>query len=35
MCIYAVKKQKLKNNQKIPQGECATPPNVSNLASPA
>ena len=28
MCIYTVKKQKLKKKLKIPQGGCATPPNV-------
>ena len=28
MCIYTVKKQKLKKN---PQGGCATPPNVPKL----
>ena len=31
MCIYTVKKQKFKNNKKIPQGGCATPPNVPKL----
>ena len=29
MCIYTVKKQKLK--KKIPQGGCATPPNIPKL----
>ena len=28
MCIYPVKKQKLKNINKILKGGCATPPNV-------
>ena len=31
MCIYTVKKQKLKINKKIPQGGCAAPPNVPKL----
>ena len=31
MCIYAVKKQKLKNKKKSLQGGCATPPNVPKL----
>ena len=31
MCIYTVKKQKLKKILKIPQGGCATPPNVLKL----
>ena len=31
MCIYTVKKQKLKQNKKIPQRGCATPPNVPKL----
>ena len=29
MCIYTVKKQNLE--KKIPQGGCATPPNVPKL----
>ena len=31
MCIYTLKKQTFKNNFKIPQGGCATPPNVPKL----
>ena len=31
MCLYKLKKQKLFKNLKIPQGGCATPPNVSKL----
>ena len=32
MCIYTLKKQKFKkNNKKIPQGRCATSPNVPKL----
>ena len=28
MCIYTVKKQKIKINEKIPQWGCVTPTNV-------
>ena len=31
MYIYTLKKHKLKNKYKLPQGGCATPPNVSKL----
>ena len=31
MCIYTVKKQKLKTKFKIRQGGCATPPSVPKL----
>ena len=31
MCIYTVKKQKLKKNYKISQRRCAIPPNVPKL----
>ena len=34
MCIYTVKKQKKIFNFKIPQGGCATPPNVPKLGVP-
>ena len=31
MCLYTLKKQKLLQNFKIPQGVCATPSNVSKF----
>ena len=31
MCIYTLKKQKVKKNTKIPQRRCATLPNVPKL----
>ena len=31
MCIYTLKEQNFLKNKKIPQGGCATPPNVPKL----
>ena len=31
MCIYTVKKQKLKKNKRFLKGGCTTPPNVPKL----
>ena len=32
MCIYTLKNKNKQKNKKIPQGGCATPPNVPKLS---